>query len=156
MWEWGGGGGQNLKKKETKLAFRSSLIAMTLHGNMRIQMIQCTIGLFAILMSAFVHAFNLFVSTTRTFCLLRARNGHKRVNLLTAKISHIHLEGENSLDRVGEVLLSEWTRLMVANCIAYVDVRRILPREGMPEDNVQRVVPYHDPEEHKESKARDR
>lgn len=76
--------------------------------------------------------------------------------MLTAKISHIHLEGENSLDRVGEVLLSEWTRLMVANCIAYVDVRRILPREGMPEDNVQRVVPYHDPEEHKESKARDR
>lgn len=61
--------------------FGCSLIAMRLHGDMRIKMVQCTICLFTTIPSTFVHTLNFFVTTTRTLVLLSTGNGNERVYL---------------------------------------------------------------------------
>lgn len=55
-------------------------MAVRLHSNVRIQMVQRAICLFTTIPSALVHALNLFISSTRTLVLLRTRNRNKRVN----------------------------------------------------------------------------
>ncbi len=54
---------------------------MRLHGDVRIEMIQGTIRLLTTLPTALVHALNLFETTSRALCLLRAGNGDERVDL---------------------------------------------------------------------------
>ena len=44
-------------------------------------MVECTVGLFAALVSTLVHPFNLFISAPGSFVLLGARDGHKRIDL---------------------------------------------------------------------------
>lgn len=43
-------------------------------------MVQCTISLLAAVPTTLVHALNFFVATPGTLVLLRAGNGHERVN----------------------------------------------------------------------------
>jgi hypothetical protein len=60
--------------------FRSALLAMRLHCNVRIQMVQSTVSLLATVPPTFVHALNFFISPAWSLVLLRARNGYKRIN----------------------------------------------------------------------------
>lgn len=53
---------------------------MRLHCDVRVQMVKCAIGLFASVPTTFVHALNFFISSTRSFVLLRTRNGNERVH----------------------------------------------------------------------------
>jgi hypothetical protein len=48
-----------------------------LHCNVRIQMVQCAVGLLAAVPSALVHALDFFISPTWSLMLLCTRNGHK-------------------------------------------------------------------------------
>ena len=64
-----------------RLTFRCTLLAMRLHGNMRVQVVQCTVCLLASLPSTFVHTFNFFVAATRALVLLSTWNGNKGVDL---------------------------------------------------------------------------
>lgn len=52
---------------------------MRLHRDVRIQVIESTIGLFASVPAALVHALDFFVSSTRSLVLLRAWDRDKRV-----------------------------------------------------------------------------
>lgn len=54
---------------------------MRLHRDMRIQVIKSTIRLLTPLVPAFVHALDFFISTTRSFVLLRSWNRNERVHL---------------------------------------------------------------------------
>ena len=63
------------------LTLRCSLLAMRLHGDVSIQMVQCTVGLFTAVPSTLVHALDLFISTSRSLVLLRAWNRYERVDL---------------------------------------------------------------------------
>ena len=54
---------------------------MRLHCDVRIQVIQGSVGLLATLPPAFVHALDFFVATTRTLVLLRTRDRDKRIHL---------------------------------------------------------------------------
>ncbi len=55
---------------------------MRLHGHMRIQMVQCPIGFFASVPTAFVHSLDLFVASPRSLVLLGTGYGYKGVDLL--------------------------------------------------------------------------
>ena len=77
---------------------------MRLHGNVRVQMIECSISFLASLMPAFVHALDFFVPTTGTFVLLRSRNGNKGIHLgewmwwtLLTKVRVMHEEGQHNI-----------------------------------------------------------
>lgn len=60
---------------------------MRLHGDVGVEMVQSTVSLFATVPATFVHALNLFISSSRTLMLLRAGDGHERVNLLNIKFA---------------------------------------------------------------------
>lgn len=81
---------QGIKNRETMVrysqrTFGSSLLAVRLHGDVGVEMVQSAIGLFATIPAALVHALNLLVPSSGTLVLLRAGNGHKGVNLLKFK-----------------------------------------------------------------------
>jgi hypothetical protein len=61
--------------------FGDTLLAVRLHCNVSIEMVQSTVRLLAAIPSALVHALDLLVSSTRPLVLLGARNGHKAVHL---------------------------------------------------------------------------
>lgn len=63
------------------LTFRSALLAMGLHGNVGVEMVQSAVGLFAAVPAALVHALNFFISAARSLVLLCARNRDERVDL---------------------------------------------------------------------------
>ena len=50
---------------------------MGLHRHVRVQVVQCAIGLFTPLPPAFVHALDFFVTATGALVLLRARDGNE-------------------------------------------------------------------------------
>ena len=54
---------------------------MALHGDMGIQMVQCSVSLLASIISTLVHALNLFVAAARALMLLGTGNGNEGVNL---------------------------------------------------------------------------
>lgn len=54
---------------------------MALHRDVRVEMIESTIGFFAALPSAFVHSLNLFIATSGSLDLLRTGNRDERVDL---------------------------------------------------------------------------
>lgn len=68
-------------QKQGRLTFRCTLLAVRLHRNMRIQVVQCTVCLLASLPSTFVHTLNLFVATTRAFVLLGTWDRNEGVDL---------------------------------------------------------------------------
>ena len=72
---------QNGKKKPIWLTFWSALLTMALHCHVGVEVIESAVRLFASVESALVHAFDFFVSPTRTLVLLRAGNWNERVNL---------------------------------------------------------------------------
>jgi len=57
--------------------FWCSLLAMRLHCNMRVKMVQGTISFFAAVPTTLVHTLNFFVTPARSLVLLRAWNGYK-------------------------------------------------------------------------------
>jgi hypothetical protein len=59
----------------------SALGAMALHGDVGIEMVQGTIGLFAAVIAALVHALNLLITPPRTLMLLGAGNRDEAVDL---------------------------------------------------------------------------
>lgn len=61
--------------------FRCSLRAMRLHRDVRVEMIQCTIGLFTSIPATFVHSFNFLVSSARALVLLSTGDGNKGIDL---------------------------------------------------------------------------
>lgn len=60
------------KKKEH--TFRSALGSMRLHGNVRVQVVQCTICLFTAIPSTLVHTLDFLIPTTGSLVLLRTGN----------------------------------------------------------------------------------
>lgn len=96
------------KKKKVELTFWCTFLAMRLHRNMRVQMIQCTICLLASLPPAFVHAFDLFVAATRALVLLSTRNRNKRVDL--RKWVRILFQGLSQTDGVEGMRATYLTR----------------------------------------------
>jgi hypothetical protein len=63
------------------LTFWSPFCPVSLHGHMRIEMVQGAISFLASIPTALVHALNLFVSSPRPLVLLSAGNWNERVYL---------------------------------------------------------------------------
>lgn len=61
--------------------FGSSLLAVRLHGDMRVEMVQSAVGLLASIPAALVHALDFLIASAGALVLLRAWDGHERVNL---------------------------------------------------------------------------
>lgn len=61
--------------------FRSTLVAVGLHSNMGIEMIQSAICLFTSIPSTFVHALDFFVSSSGSLVLLCTRNWNEGIDL---------------------------------------------------------------------------
>jgi hypothetical protein len=57
--------------------FRCSLRTVRLHCDVRVQVVQSTVGLFASVPAALVHALNLLIAAARSLVLLRTWNGYK-------------------------------------------------------------------------------
>ena len=68
------------RKVKKLLTFGSSLGAVRLHGDVRVQVVQSAIRLFTTVPAAFVHALNFFISSTWSLVLLCARNGDKGID----------------------------------------------------------------------------
>lgn len=64
------------------LTLRNTLLAVRLHGDMRIEVIESTIGLLATVPAALVHSLNFLVAPTGALVLLRARNGNEAEDLV--------------------------------------------------------------------------
>ena len=60
--------------------FWGPLCAVRLHCDVRVEMVQRAIGLFASVPAAFVHALDFLVAPARALVLLRAGDGNKRVD----------------------------------------------------------------------------
>jgi hypothetical protein len=60
--------------------FWGSLCAVRLHRDVRVQVVQRSVGLLATIPATLVHAFNLLVTPARTLVLLRAGDWNKRVD----------------------------------------------------------------------------
>lgn len=54
---------------------------MGLHRNVRVQVVESTVGLLTTVPAALVHALDFLISATWALVLLRARDGHKTVDL---------------------------------------------------------------------------
>jgi hypothetical protein len=67
-------------RKVIKHTFRSALLTMRLHRDVRVQMIERAIGLLAPVPATLVHALDLFIAPTRSLMLLRAWNRYERVD----------------------------------------------------------------------------
>lgn len=77
----------------TELTLWSAFLPMRLHGNMRIQMVQSAICLFAPIPTTFVHSLNFFISSTRALVLLRTWDWDKGVDLKSRFVSHVLKHG---------------------------------------------------------------
>src|SRR5262249_37923915 len=66
--------------EETALTLWSAFCPMRLHCDVSVQMVEGAICLFAAIPAAFVHALNLFISSSRSLVLLRARDWNERVD----------------------------------------------------------------------------
>lgn len=53
---------------------------MRLHSDVRVQMVESSVGLFTAVPAALVHALNFFIATSGPLVLLRAWNGNERVD----------------------------------------------------------------------------
>jgi hypothetical protein len=100
--------------------FWGSLLAMRLHCNMRVQVVEGAIGLLTSIPSTFVHALDFFVSPARSLVLLCAWNWYKRVDgrkwvsaLLTLLAHSEFHAGPHSND---DMVKARWnTRVRVQN-----------------------------------------
>lgn len=73
--------GELCKVNRINHTFWSTLLSVGLHGDVGVEVVQCTICLLATVPSAFVHALNLLISATWTLVLLRTWNWDERVDL---------------------------------------------------------------------------
>ena len=60
---------------------------MALHGDVGIEMVQSSVGLLAAVPATLVHALDFFIPPARPLVLLRTRDGHERVHLLSTILS---------------------------------------------------------------------
>ena len=63
--------------RERIRTFRCSLRTVRLHCDVRVQVVQSAVCLFASIPAALVHAFNLLVAAARPLVLLRTWDGYK-------------------------------------------------------------------------------
>lgn len=68
-------------KSGAQLTFRSTLRSVRLHGDVRIEVVQCSVCLLTAIPSALVHTLNLLVTATRSLVLLGTGDRHERVDL---------------------------------------------------------------------------
>lgn len=68
---------KHLKLISALRTFWCSLLAVRLHCDVRVEMVQGAIGFFAAVPSTLIHTLNLFVTPARSLVLLRAWNGYK-------------------------------------------------------------------------------
>ena len=61
--------------------FWSAFLSMRLHGYVRIEMVKCAVRLFTAVPATLVHALNFLVPAAWALMLLRAGDGHERVDL---------------------------------------------------------------------------
>lgn len=71
----------NVKSMRCTHTFWRPLLSVRLHGDVRIQVVQCSIRFFTPMPAALVHSFNLFVSSARALVLLSARNRYEGIDL---------------------------------------------------------------------------
>ena len=69
------------KRKEIMHTFRSSLLAVRLHGDVGIKMVQSSVSLLTAIPATLVHALDFFVSSTGSLVLLSTGNRDERVDL---------------------------------------------------------------------------
>lgn len=65
----------------SELTLGNSLLAMGLHGDVRVQVVECAIGFLTSVPAALVHTFNLLISTTGALVLLGSRDRNKTIDL---------------------------------------------------------------------------
>lgn len=63
------------------LTLRNTFLAVRLHGDVGIQVVQGTVGLLAAVPTAFVHTFDLLITSTGPFVLLGARDRYEAEDL---------------------------------------------------------------------------
>lgn len=63
------------------LTLGNALLAMRLHGDVGVQVVESAVSLLATVPATLVHALDLLVPTARSFMLLSAGDGDKAVNL---------------------------------------------------------------------------
>ena len=95
-------------KKPGRLTFGGTLLAVGLHCDMRVQVVQCTICLLASLPPTFVHALNLLVAATGALVLLSTWDWNKRVDL--RKRVRILFQGLSQTDGVEGMRATHLTR----------------------------------------------
>lgn len=75
--------------RKSQPTFGSSLLAVRLHGDVRVEMVQSAIGLLASIPAALVHALDFLITSTGAFVLLSAGDGNKRVNLFKVEFTSV-------------------------------------------------------------------
>lgn len=68
-------------KGKEQLTLGSTFLSMRLHSNVRVQVVERAVSLFATVPTTLVHPLNLFIASSRSLVLLCARDGHERINL---------------------------------------------------------------------------
>ena len=68
---------EHLKLISALRTFWCSLLAVRLHCDVRVEMVQGAIGFFAAVPSTLIHTLNFFVTPARSLVLLRAWDGYK-------------------------------------------------------------------------------
>ena len=66
-----------MKNKNNRLTFRRALLAVRLHRNVRVQVVERSVRLFATVPTALVHPLNFLVAPPRPLVLLRTGNWHE-------------------------------------------------------------------------------
>lgn len=79
--------GQETMARYSQHTFGSSLLSVGLHGDVGVEMVQSAVGLFTTVPATLVHALDLLISSSRTLVLLRAGDGHERVNLVNIELA---------------------------------------------------------------------
>lgn len=77
------------------ITFRSAFLAVRLHRDVGVQVVECAVSLFAAVPATLVHALDLLVATSGALMLLSTRDGDKRVDL-----SKIALVNNNQVFRL--------------------------------------------------------
>ena len=69
------------KREEIMHTFRSSLLAVRLHGDVGIKMVQSSVSLLTAIPATLVHALNFFIASAGSLVLLGTGNWDERVDL---------------------------------------------------------------------------
>lgn len=77
------------KMRKSQPTFRGSLLAVRLHGDVCVEMVQSAIGLLTSIPAALVHALDFLIASTRALVLLSAGDRNERVNLFRVEFTSV-------------------------------------------------------------------